>query len=223
MKKLRHVTISVFILTTSLFAQWSSDTQVNTPICTANDAQSIPQIISDDSSGAIIVWNDGRYEQFGGDIYAQRIDSSGYAKWTADGVAICTAANTQSSPLIVSDGVGGAIVAWEDERNAYNIYAQRISSGGSIMWTTDGVPVSADSGEQILQGIISDGSDGAIIEWLDYRTGGINGGDIYAQRIDGSGSLLWTPGGVPVCTASDEQLNSQIIEDGAGGAINGMG
>jgi hypothetical protein len=41
-------------------ADWSTDPTANTPICTANDDQSRPQITSDGAGGAIIVWCDGR-------------------------------------------------------------------------------------------------------------------------------------------------------------------
>ena len=221
MKNFILIVFTVFIVlfsSTNLFAQWSSDTQVNTPVSTTTDDQSIPQIISDDTSGAIIVWRDQRDEQYQGDIYAQRIDSSGYAKWTADGVALCTATGMQDIPMEVSDGEGGAIVAWKDNRvSGADIYAQRINSSGSVMWMSDGVPVCAETDAQILTGIISDGAGGAIIVWQDYRSGTDN--DIYAQRIDGNGILLWTSTGVPVCTASNEQVGAQIVGDGAGGAI----
>ena len=61
------------------------------------------------------------------DIYAQRVNAAGSPQWTADGVALCTAANDQRDPTIVSDGAGGAIVTWDDRRNGgYDIYAQHV-------------------------------------------------------------------------------------------------
>ena len=68
------------------------------------------------------------------DIYAQRVDSSGVSQWTSDGVAICTAANDQYSPMITSNGFGGAIITWEDYRNGgiTDIYAQSINNGGVV-------------------------------------------------------------------------------------------
>ena len=47
----------------------------------------------------------------------------------------------------------------------------------------------------------TDGAGGAIIVWADERWGTADV-DIYAQRIDGSGSPLWAANGAPVCTAS---------------------
>ena len=54
-------------------------------------------------------------------------DSHADVWWTADGVAISTAANTQNSPQITSDSAGGAIITWHDFRSGNaDIYAQRI-------------------------------------------------------------------------------------------------
>jgi hypothetical protein len=56
------------------------------------------------------------------------VDASGTPQWTANGVALCTAANNQYTPTIVSDGAGGAIVTWPDLRSGtyLDIYAQRV-------------------------------------------------------------------------------------------------
>ena len=54
--------------------------------------QTNPEITSDGSGGAIITWQDHR-SGCTDDIYAQRVDASGAPQWTADGVAICTAAS----------------------------------------------------------------------------------------------------------------------------------
>ena len=53
----------------------------------------------------------------------------GHAAWPHDpnngNVALCIIGNNQYNPTIVSDGAGGAIVTWQDQRSAttYDIYA----------------------------------------------------------------------------------------------------
>ena len=94
----------------------------------------IPQIISDGSEGAIITWWD--YRSGSNDIYARRVDASGTPQWgVGDGVAICTAGNTQSYPQIISDGSEGAIITWQDYRNGnYDIYVRRVHASGASLW-----------------------------------------------------------------------------------------
>ena len=207
----------VFILITSGMAlgQWSTNPAVNNPICAAAGAQSAPSIISDGSGGSIITWFDRRSGV--DDIYAQRIDANGVALWTTNGVAICTATGNQQYPNIVSDGSGGAIITWEDQRNGnYDVYSQRISAAGTVQWATDGVIICTATGGQYSPTITSDGSAGAIITWYDQRIGST---DIYAQRISGGGTVQWTSDGVILCGAANGQSLPKIITDDSGGAI----
>jgi hypothetical protein len=43
--------------------------------------------------------------------------------------------------------------------------------------------------------------------------------DIYAQRIDAEGNILWGPDGVPICIGPSKSHEPKIVDDGAGGAI----
>lgn len=193
--------------------QWTTN---GVPISTLSNNQVIPQIVSDGTGGAIITWQDHR-NGTDGNIYAQMVNASGLVQWTVNGVTICTGAGNHIIPLLISDGSGGAIIAWQDSRNAnYDIYAQRVSSAGVVQWTANGNPVCNVSGDQYYQELISDGKGGAIITWQDLRN---FNADIYAQRINTLGLLQWTNDGVPICTATYDQYLPQIASDGAGGAI----
>ncbi len=184
-------------------------------ICTAIYYQDSPTLVSDGSGGAIIIWTDARTLQ--DDIYAQRVDSTGSTLWTLNGVAITTAYSTQDFPTLISDGSGGAIITWQDERSGhYNIYAQRVNSAGSTLWTFNGEAISTIAHDQYGPTITSDSSGGAIITWNDTRSGYYN---IYAQRVNSAGSTLWTFNGVAICTATNSQFNPVIESDGSNGSI----
>jgi len=77
-------------------------------------------------------------------------------------------------------------------------------------------PVCTAQFEQTNPSAATDGKGGAIIAWQDSRNGGEY--DIYAQRIDPHGNLLWAPNGIAICTAPDEQYNPIVITDSNGGA-----
>jgi hypothetical protein len=193
-------------------AAWAAQGVV---VCSATGDQQYPQLAPDGAGGAIISWQDNRGGNW--DIYAQRVSSSGAVQWTLDGVASCTATGNQQNPQIASDGAGGAIVAWWDYRGAtYDIYAQRVSGAGAVQWTADGVALCTANGIQYLPQLVSDGSGGAIVTWLDHRGGTY---DVYAQRVNGSGAVQWVANGVGLCTATMDQMYPKIASDGAGGAI----
>ena len=70
-------------------------------------------------------------------------------QWTVDGVPLCTDASAQYAPQLVWDNTTGAIVSWYDYRSGQgDIYARRITPGGSATWTYDGTPVCAAAGSQ---------------------------------------------------------------------------
>ncbi|HTP80635.1 MAG TPA: hypothetical protein VMM57_09550, partial [Bacteroidota bacterium] len=125
------VTLLGMLIPGIVSGQWSTNPIINNAICTAAYDQYSPTIVSDGSGGAIITWQDLRSgNDF--DIYAQYINAAGTPQWPSNGVAICTATGDQASPTIVSDGSGGAIITWQDERGAnYDIYAQRINAAGT--------------------------------------------------------------------------------------------
>ena len=192
--------------------QWTAN---GVALCTATGIQWYPAITSDGAGGAIVTWYDQRGGTYG--IYAQRVDASGAIQWTADGVALCTATWNEIWPTITSDGAGGAVVTWMDDRNAsYDIYAQRVNASGAVQWTTDGVAICTATGDQAGPTIVSDGAGGGIVTWYDGRS---ENAHIYAQRVNASGAVQWTANGKALCTATGDQLYPTITSDGAGGAI----
>lgn len=100
-----------------------------------------------------------------------------------------------------SDGAGGAVAAWIDDRSGgQRAYAQRISGDGAVLWAAGGVEVSGDTltgqgwswAQQLA--MAADGTGGAVVAWnlLDAL------GSVRAQRVSAAGSLLWGDDGVTV-------------------------
>jgi hypothetical protein len=189
-------------------------------MCAEAEGQYDPVIVSDGSGGAIVAWTDYRRGDFRCDVYAQRVDGSGAGLWTAGGVAVCTAAEDQWCEAIAGDGSSGAIIAWVDYRSGVeDVYAQRINAVGGGLWTYNGTAVCTAVGNQWYVRAIADGTGGAIISWVDWRSQVPLDYDIYAQRIDGTGLVRWTLGGVGICTESDDQSDAELAGDGFGGAF----
>ena len=101
------------------------------PVSIAGNHQTNPAMTTDGSGGTIIVWQDNRNGKY--EIYAQRMNGDGNAVWTLNGLAICVQ-DSNFKPMIVSDGSGGAIIAWQSYRGSAtaDIYAQRVNSNGRI-------------------------------------------------------------------------------------------
>jgi hypothetical protein len=186
---------------------WNAD---GIAICTSAGGQYPTDAISDGAGGAIVVWTGS------GDIFAQRIDASGDTLWQAGGVPV-TGFLSDSKARLVSDGAGGAILAYMSMSGGYyDIYAQRLDSSGNTLWS-GGVAICTAAGHQQFPRIVTDGGGGAIITWQDGRVvGALN---VYAQRIDSLGVPLWTADGESLCTAAGQRGAPEMVADGDGGAV----
>jgi hypothetical protein len=209
-RALASITFLVFlsiILTTGAGAQWIKD---GNPIIIHSDSQTNSIIVHDGSGGAYIAWLD--YRNVGDDIYIQHLDGYGRELWTAGGLLLTSTGN-QRWAAMAPDGEGGVLIAWHDDRNGTDdIYAQRLDADGNELWTSGGVAASLAAGHQRNADIASDGSGGAVIVWDSYLSPGTT--DIYAQRIDYTGTALWTTNGEPVCTnGSGTQNIASVVVD----------
>jgi hypothetical protein len=194
--------------------QWTAN---GVAICTNTSIQDVPAIAIDGSNGAIITWSDLRAGDY--DVYAQRVNTAGVVQWLANGVAVSATTFDQVAEQIVSDGNGGAIIAWTDSRSggSFDIYAQRINSLGAAQWAANGVVVCNATLNQNDVKVAADGNSGAVIAWTDARNGANT--DIYAQRVNSAGGMRWAANGVAVCTLANDQKLPAITSDGSGGAI----
>ncbi|OLS16054.1 MAG: 5'-nucleotidase [Promethearchaeota archaeon CR_4] len=204
-------------------ALWSPN---GTVICNATSTQLEPQITSDDASGAIITWQDGRNGNY--DIYAQRVNSAGVTQWDDNGTVICNTLDDETLPQIVSDGNGGAIITWEVllGGSSYNVYAQKVDAEGNPQWDINGIPLyngleSLPPIDKRQPQIASDGVGGAIFTWQSGADGTWN---LQAQRINATGNRKWgvSPlgeAGIIICNIGNDQKDAQIVSDGVGGAI----
>lgn len=112
---------------------------------------------------------------------------------------------------------GSVIYTWSDTRNGYrDVFIQKIDSAGNSLFGDNGVPVVSYDNRQEDPVLITDGSGGAIVFWVDFRAD--SSGDIYAQHIDNNGNQLWNEDGLPICTASRTQISIRLASDDNGGA-----
>jgi hypothetical protein len=180
-------------------------------------------VVPDGAGGAIIGYNFNTATAGLSDMGAQRVDASGALPWGPSGVAVCTASNDQQSPAIVPDGAGGAILTWADKRASGSpfsqiddIYAQRVDSGGNALWAPNGVLVCGATGYQSNPVGAPDGAGGIIVSWDDARS---SVEDVYAQRLDASGTPIWTANGIAVAATPGADQPYGCMADGMGGAI----
>ena len=191
-------------------------------LCSEVGDQNVSEVVSDAAGGAFVVWADPRSGEF--DVYVHHVTAGGAVDPAipANGLAVCALAGTRGGGAITSDGAGGALIAWLDRRSGpeYDVYATRLLASGVLdpAWPSGGRALcTAPLGQGNLD-LVPDGAGGAIVAWVDYRSGF---GDIYAQRVSGNGVVdpAWPLDGRALCTANGDQFGGLLVADGAGGAI----
>jgi len=66
-------------------------------------------------------------------------------------IPISVESDLQTKPELVTDGLGGAIITWQDLRFGgfeSDVYAQRVDSNGNVFWANNGVPISRAANKQ---------------------------------------------------------------------------
>lgn len=147
-----------------------------------------------------------------------------HAAWPHDplfNLTVCELYAEPDLPHLVSDGCGGAIVAWDDLRSGTeDVYAQHVLASGLVdpAWPVDGLAVCTATSRQRMSQLVSDGAGGAIVTWMDHRGSSVR---IYAQRVRSTGVVdpAWPVDGRALSASTQNQSDPQIASDGAGGAI----
>lgn len=173
--------------------------------------------VPDGAGGAILVFA----QLFGGPVavLGQRINSSGVRQWTLGGVPITNLANNIEAVGAVSDGAGGIIVDFEYDFSVsdHDIYAQRLSPSGAMLWGASGQAVAASGNMEQGPAMVADGFGGAWVLWNDNRGANF---DVYAQRLRPNGIPVFSGLGRDIdITVSGDSQQIRVVSDGAGGAI----
>jgi hypothetical protein len=210
--------------------------------------QTNARAIPDGSGGLFVLWNDQRNmpctQSCLGDpcqLFLQRFSPSGSIAtgWPALGVDVGSALTGMISwpfgwrdswvslnPTIVSDGAGGALIAWTEGLGHYNftplpgVHVQRVSGAGARLWGEHGVVVCAlPIGAPAYPFVASDENGGAFVAWQDERDS-VAGSRIYLQHVSSTGQTLMESNGrkLDSVSAAAERL-PQLVRLPSGGLM----
>ncbi len=132
------------------------------------------------------------------------------AQWVENGTTYNSFAGEITARLAVSDGLGGILILTEHTGTSGGGYLclERVDGYGILRMSAQ---VGTAGGARQPQ-LISDGSGGAIVA-------AVRGSDLYAYRVDQSGSHVWGSGGIMVAGAGDSVAAPALAGDGEGGCF----
>ncbi len=214
---------------------WGTD-----PVVISNDPrrESRPDITGSNTGGIIVSWV--RQPELGDppgtQVMVQKMDVSGNALWTPGGIVLVDSETVGGSdyawktfevvPVTASDGLGGAIIAWNDWRNEPgtggndDVFAQRVNDQGTIQWAENGISLVQDpGGSQRRPQIAADQAGGAVVVFQDN---GLGSWDIYGVGLNNLGitwrQYVYYGGSVP---SEDNQRDPVIFFNGSGPSPTG--
>lgn len=119
---------------------------------------------------------------------------------------------------IISDGAGGAFIAWLIAGQHGAVYAQKVNADGSFAWGEDGEPLRLELGEVNRRPcLVLDGAGGVVVFWENYMP--YQPVKIRAQRLDMNGIPLWASGGIVASNAALDGKSPQAILSSEGNFI----
>jgi hypothetical protein len=167
--------------------------------------QANPKIAITSDGNYVIAWSFGSTPK---KIAMQKINSAGVKQWGTDPIFLAGSGseNFDYTDLVPSDN-GNVIMLWSGYTGTfispgnYRLYTQKFSTSGTPVWNSS---MDTVYGTGYVSGfytprIFSDGNNGAIFCWRDYR-GNANYQTGYLQRINSSGTFLFPVNGSAVST-----------------------
>ncbi len=184
------------------------------PLIVLDGEQGWVAAVDDGDDGFVLVWGDNRTGNR--NLYIQRFDSRGEARWQPSGQVVCTLEGPKDDLKIALDGAGGFYVVWEDWRDDdLDVLGQHVSAAGDRLWHEQALPICDADGHQ-YDPVIASGGDGYLVAaWWDVK-----GPDwrVFAQRVAPDGERLWDVGGLRMCQVEANQSAPVLVSDDAGGA-----
>lgn len=126
----------------------------------------------------------------------------------------------QAIPKIATCPNGDSYIAsFSSENGNYNVRMQRLDAQGNPLWVTNGILISDHPQMTWLTDwdMTADGSNHAILAFMDVRNGGNN--NIVAYRIAPDGSFIWGPDGIALSNSTSFNASPKVTVTSAGNAV----
>ena len=151
----------------------------------------------------IFVWSDTRYGSR--NIFAQKVDSTGSLLWGTGGAAVTNLPGRQEDPVAITDGDGGAFIAWVDYRfdEEGDIFIQHINNQGNIMMDNNGEALARVDGRHLTINMCTDSLGGVFVAWQDKRN--FLDDDIYGTHVSSSYEIIAPSSGVSIIQMNGNQ------------------
>jgi hypothetical protein len=160
-------------------------------------------LCSGEPGNMIFVWSDTRYGSR--NVFAQKIDSTGALLWGSEGTPVTNLPGRQEDPVAITDGNGGAFIAWVDYRfdDEGDIFIQHVNNQGDIMMDDNGEALARIDGRHLTINMCTDSLGGVFVTWQDKRN--FLDDDIYGTHVSSNYEIIAPSSGVSIIQMNGNQ------------------
>lgn len=188
------------------------------PLATSAENAINPFLVPSGADDCILLWD---ADSLGvGQVRGQRVGPTGTFLWQPIGQRLTDPGFTGVLDA-ASDDTSGAYFVFnnaEGPQGHLALRVQRVRADGQWMFQFTGKRVSGAGSNQTQVAVTADGTGGILVTWYDDQRGLAPAADVFAQRVNRVGNLLWWNGGVPVCRAPNNTGPGLVITQGTAGA-----
>ncbi|MBI2417797.1 MAG: T9SS type A sorting domain-containing protein [Ignavibacteriales bacterium] len=180
-------------------------------------------LIADQNNNAVLVFVDAR-EGTTFTPFAYKISPTGQFLWGPNGVGLSTTPTAfQADPKVVETDDGGFVFAWIYAEGMYSVAMQKLSAAGTKLWGINPVYYrNMYTRKMNYPRMVKSDNNSVIVVHTSY-TGNFPALTVhlYAQKFNGSGSVVWDSNGVAVQNLGTIASFSKpyVISDGMNGAV----
>lgn len=165
------------------------------------------KMIADSTGGFIIAWRN-EYDYYpityGVSLNLQRVTAEGEFLWLGDSIKIDYLENERDWAFdMISCGKNGLIISYAEGIFKFNL-------NGEVLWQITDIP-----GRLTDYSLVSDGNGGGIFWYTNHDNFNY---DLYIQRVNNEGDLMWGENGIFVTTEIPRYFGTSIVPDGMHGA-----
>lgn len=171
-------------------------------LSTATGDQTLPSAAGNPNT-FLVAWADERNGQ--PEIFGTRVSQAGTIS-NPGGLVISSTGVAETRPALGATS-NGFLVVWENSGNN-DILGARVTSAG-VVSDPSGSPIQITSTGSGSFPVVAGHGTNYLVAWVDDRSSGDTGLDIYAARVAGNG-MVPDFDGFPVCTSPTSQFNPAV-------------
>ena len=203
-------TILLLLMIGSAHAYWPVRVLNDLPVAATSDTiENMPIALPFTVQSTIVIFR----HQWWGQSY-QIIDKYGQIKYPTPQLFTPGYIVYADEPHAVLDSEGGVLVAWNTQSPDSGVFAQKLDSLENLLWGDQAIEISPF--DEFDFDICADIDGGMFLAVAPEETDN----DMFVQKIDAEGNLLWGTTGVAVAATPDLGEGEPIVtSDGSGGVF----